>query len=189
VWAYVLAWVASLSVGLTVLVAGFGSLFEQGSSSASTAAALVEVLLGAALVAWGVERVVADRAARRAATDVPVTPRSLPGWMKAIEEIGYMPAFLLGIYSATWPTVIAAAGEIASADISTNKTIVTCLLFVAVGSSTIVAVAAIGTFSDRSDALLERLRGWLTIHSRAVITGILVAVGAVLGARGLGGLR
>ena len=52
VWAYVLAWVGSLSVGLALLVAGFGALVESGSKSASTATAVVELLLGVALAAW-----------------------------------------------------------------------------------------------------------------------------------------
>jgi hypothetical protein len=52
----------------------------------------------------------------------------------------------------------------------------------------VVAVAAVGTFSDRSDELLARLRLWLTIHSRAVITALLLAIGTLLSVRGLSGL-
>jgi hypothetical protein len=102
--------------------------------------------------------------------------------------MSYIPAFLLGVYSATWPTVIAAAGEIVRAGVSTSHTVALCVLFVVVGSSTVVAVAAIGTFSDRSDELLARLRLWLTVHSRAVITTLLLAVGTLLSVRGLSGL-
>jgi len=187
VWAYVLAWVGSLSVGLAVLVAGFGALVESGSKSASTATAVVELLLGLALAAWGVQRIVESRRAPpiQAAEQGEL---ATPGWMRAIENISYIPAFLLGVYSATWPTVIAAAGEIVRAGVSTSQTVALCLLFVVVGSSTVVTVAAIGTFSDRSDEILTRLRLWLTIHSRAVITALLLALGALLAVRGLSGL-
>jgi Sap-like sulfolipid-1-addressing protein len=188
VWAYVLAWVASLSVGLAVLVVGFGAVVESGSSSASTASAVIQFVLGVALAAWGVERVIDDRRAPSAGVIDDSDEPALPGWIRAIENISYVPAFLLGIYSATWPMVIAAAGEIVSAGGSTAQTVALCVLFVALGSSTVVAIAAIGTFTDRSDALLARLRTWLTVHSRAVITTILLVLGAVLVARGLGTL-
>lgn len=188
VWAYVLAWVGSLTVGLVVLVAGFGALVESGSKSASTAAAVVELLLGAALAAWGVQRVLEGRRAAETPSTAEPLETTPPGWMRAIENISYIPAFLLGIYSATWPMVIAAAGEIVKAGGTRAQTVALCVVFVVIGSSTVVAVAGIGTFSHRSDELLARLRGWLTIHSRQVVTGILLVVGVVLAVRGLTGL-
>ena len=181
VWAYVLAWVGSLSVGLFVLVAGFGALVETGSGGASTLSAVISLVLGVALAGWGLQRV----------ANAPSGDRSEPappGWLRAIENISYIPAFLLGIYSATWPMVIAAAGEIVQVDASTAAAVGLCVLFVVLGSSTVVAVAAIGTFSARSAEMLDRLRAWLTLHSRAVITAILLSVGALLVARGLTGL-
>jgi hypothetical protein len=187
VWAYVLAWVGSLSVGLAVLVAGFGALVESGSKGASTSTAVVELLLGVALAAWGVQRIVENRRAPHI-QETAEHGLATPGWIRAIENMSYIPAFLLGVYSATWPTVIAAAGEIVRAGVSTSHTVALCVLFVVVGSSTVVAVAAIGTFSDRSDELLARLRLWLTVHSRAVITTLLLAVGTLLSVRGLSGL-
>lgn len=183
VWAYVTGWVGSLSIGLAVLVAGFGAALGLGSTGASTAAAVIELLLGAALAAWGVQRILEDR--RAAAAPVAETESAVPGWMRAIEGISYVPAFLLGIYSATWPTVIAAAGEIAKAGGTTSQTVALCVLFVVVGSSTVVGVAAIGTFSNRSDELLARLHRWLTAHNRTVITAILLALGVLLAVRGL----
>ena len=188
VWAYVLAWVASLTLGLVVLVAGFGALVESGSKTASNATAIVELVLGAALGAWGIQRLRDDRrrpAAERSDDEEALAP---PGWMRALENMSYIPAFLLGIYSATWPTVIAAAGEIVAADVSTTAEVALCVLFVAVGSSTVVGVAAFGTFTNRSEERLARLRGWLVAHSRDVITAILVAVGILLCVRGLSGL-
>ena len=81
-----------------------------------------------------------------------------------------------------WIRVFQAAG------VTTPQMVALGVLFVVVGSSTVVAVAAIGTFSDHSEELLARLRRWLTIRSRAVITTILLAVGALLTIRGVAGL-
>jgi hypothetical protein len=57
------------------------------------------------------------------------------------------------------------------------------------GSSSVVAVAALGTFAPRrSAAFLDRMRAWVTAHNRAVITAILLVLGVFLAARGLDGL-
>jgi hypothetical protein len=112
-----------------------------------------------------------------------------PRWLRAIENISYPAAFLLGIYSATYPLVIAAAGEILAADTSSAETTALVVLFVVLGSSTVAGVAALGTFAPhRSAAFLERLRAWVTAHNRTVITTIVLVLGGYLAARGLEGL-
>src|SRR5262245_20263473 len=100
VWAYVAAWVGSLAVGVVVLVAGFGALVESGSKSASTLAALIQLGLGLALAGWAVQRILGDRRAPN--VQAPDHPADIapPGWMRALENMSYIPAFLLGIYSA-----------------------------------------------------------------------------------------
>ena len=60
------------------------------------------------------------------------------------------------------------------------------MLFIVLGSSSVAGVAALGTFAPhRSAAFLDRMRAWVTAHNRAVITVILLALGALLAARGL----
>ena len=126
--------------------------------------------------------------ARRDGTDDE--PAHTPAWLRAIENISYVGAFLLGIYSATYPVVIAAAGEILRGGGSTSEMAAMVVLFVVLGSSSVAAVAALGTFAPhRSAPFLERMRAWLTVHNRAVITVILLALGALLALRGLNGLR
>jgi hypothetical protein len=190
VWTYVVAWVGAISVVLGALLAGFGAIFERGSESAATAAAAAELALGLALLAWGIARVLQAR--RRAAgthSDRPPAQPEIPRWLHAIENISYPAAFLLGIYSATYPLVIAAAGEILRSNTSKGEAVALAVLFVALGSSSVVAVAALGTFAPgRSGAFLGRLRAWLTVHNRAVITAILLAIGVALTARGVTGL-
>jgi len=59
----------------------------------------------------------------------------------------------------------------------------------ALGSSSVAGVAALGTFApSRSAALLERMRAWVTAHNRTVITTIVLVVGGYLAARGFEGL-
>ena len=163
--------------------------FESGSDSATTAAAVVELIVGLALLGVGLQRLLGARRASAAALPAsPAAPAQLPGWLRAIENISYLAAFLLGIYSATYPLVIAAAGEILRADGSTAETVALAVLFILLGSSSVIAVAALGTFAPRRSApLLERARAWLTLHNRAVITAILLVLGVSITARGLTG--
>lgn len=186
VWTYVLAWVSSITVVLIALLVGLGAIFESGSNGASTAVSLIELLAGLVLLAFGGRRALQTR---RAPPTGPDAPQETPRWLRAIENISYIPAFLLGIYSATYPLVIAAAGEILRTDLSQSQTVALAVLFVLLGSSSVAAVAALGTFApNRSARFLGRVRAWVTLHNRAVITAILVLFGAVLTARGLQGL-
>jgi hypothetical protein len=181
VWSYVVAWTGAISVVMAALLAGLGAVFGSGSDSANTAVSWVELTLGIVLLGFGVRRLLSAPGE----TEAPETPR----WLRAIENISYPAAFLLGIYSATYPVVIAAAGEILRADTTTGETAALAALFVVLGSSSVIAVAALGTFAQRrSEAFLERMRVSVTAHNRAVITTILFVLGAYLAARGLEGL-
>lgn len=187
VWCYAAAWTGMISLALVVILAGIGAFLEAGSSGASKAASVVQLALGLVLLGFGLKRVRGDR--RVASREHPAEAPPMPRWLQAIENISYAPAFLLGIYSLTWPMVIAAAGEILAADVTTAQMIALAVVFVVLGSSTVVGVAAFGTFAARrSEALLGRMRGWLTLHNRAVINGILLVLGVALSARGLSGL-
>jgi hypothetical protein len=190
VWAYVVAWTGAIAVVLAVLLAGFGSGLGPGSEGATTAASLIQLLLGLALLVIAARRIWSRQATASASTaGGPSEPTELPRWLRAIENISYLGAFLLGIYSATYPLVIAAAAEILRADVDAAATAALAALFVVVGSSSIAAVAALGTFAPRrSGALLERLRAWLAAHNRAVITTILLVFGLALTVRGAAGL-
>jgi hypothetical protein len=190
VWAYVVAWTGAIAVVLAVLLAGFGSGLGTGSAGATTAASLIELLLGLTLLAFAARRIWASRARPSAMpAGAPPEPPELPRWLRAIENISYLGAFLLGIYSATYPLVIAAAAEILRADVDTAATAALAALFVVLGSSSVAAVAALGTFAPRrSGAHLERLRAWLAVHNRAVITAILLVLGLALTVRGAAGL-
>jgi hypothetical protein len=181
VWTYVLAWTGAISVVLVALLAGFGAVFESGSDSANTAVSWVELALGAVLIGFGVRRLLGSRGKE--------APVETPRWLRAIENLSYPAAFLLGIYSATYPLVIAAAGEILRADTSSAETTALVVLFIVLGSSSVAGVAALGTFApSRSAAFLERMRVWVTAHNRAVITTIVLVLGGYLAARGLQGL-
>ena len=184
VWAYVAAWIISISVVMALLLLGFGST-STSSSSTSKGVSVVEIVLGLALLGFGLRSLLK---ARRERSEPPGEHREKeqPGWLRAIADISVFGALLLGIYSATYPMVVAAAGEILRADLSDADQATLAVLFVVIGSSTVIAVAALGTFvPSRSAPFLARMRGWLTVHNGEVITAILLLFGLALTARGI----
>jgi hypothetical protein len=194
VWTFAGTWAVAIAVGLAMLVAGLAELVESGSDSSATRAAIIDLVLGVGLLAWGVQRIVEARRRRKiSVADLPETQAapdatSLPRWLQAIENISYIPTFLLAIYSATWPFVIAAAGEIVNAGGSAEETAALSALFVLLGSSSVVGIAVLGTSTKRADVVLGRLRAWITAHNRVVIDAILVIAGLSLIGKGVTGL-
>ena len=184
VWAFVAAWIAAISVTMALLLLGFGST-STSNSTTSKAVSIVEIVIGLALLGFGARSLLKARRAR----SLPATEKleqKQPGWLRAIAEISIVGAFLLGIYSATYPVVVAAAGEILRADVSAADQTTLAVTFVIVGSSTVIAVAALGTFApSRSEAFLARMRAWLTIHNSEVLTAILLLFGVALISRGI----
>lgn len=57
VWIYVVAWIGAITVVLAALLAGFGAIFASGSDDATTAASVAELILGLALLAFGLKRI------------------------------------------------------------------------------------------------------------------------------------
>ena len=184
VWTYVAAWIAAISVTMAFLLLGFGST-STSSNTTSKAVSIVEIVIGLALLGFGARSLLQARRARSSAATEKLGQKQ-PGWLRAIAEISIVGAFLLGIYSATYPVVVAAAGEILRADVSASDQATLAVIFVIVGSSTVIAVAALGTFApSRSEAFLARMRAWLTVHNNQVLTAILLLFGVALTARGL----
>ena len=184
VWTFVAAWIAAISVTMALLLLGFGST-STSSNTTSKAVSIVEIVIGLALLGFGARSLLK---ARRAKSSPPTedAEQKQPGWLRAIAEISIVGAFLLGIYSATYPVVVAAAGEILRADVSAADQTTLAVTFVIVGSSTVIAVAALGTFApSRSEAFLARMRAWLTLHNSEVLTAILLVFGVALIARGI----
>ncbi|MCY7303447.1 MAG: GAP family protein [Thermoleophilia bacterium] len=146
---------------------------------------LEEIVLGLALLGFGARTLLK---ARKERSEPPGEHREKeqPGWLRAVAEISVFGALLLGIYSATYPVVVAAAGEILRADLSDADQATLAVLFVVIGSSTVIAVAALGTFvPSRSAPFLARIRAWFTVHNGEVITAILLLFGLALTARGI----
>ena len=130
VWAYVVAWVGAISVVMAFLLLGFGST-SASSNTTSKVASITELVIGLLLLGFGAWRILRARPGTSASVE-----KEQPGWLRAIKHISVIGAFLLGIYSATYPLVVAAAAEILRDDLSSSDQTLLAVLFVILGSST-----------------------------------------------------
>jgi threonine/homoserine/homoserine lactone efflux protein len=143
----------------------------------------VRVGLGAALVVLGARQWVTRRAERPA-----------PAWMQSLEAATPASAARLGlVLSLANPKILlfcAAAGlTIGASEASGARAVGVCVLF-ALAASVSVAVPLLAhvVFGERATAPLRRANDWLTEHNASVMAVVLVVIGALVVAKGLGGL-
>lgn len=181
---YLAGW--SLGVLALVTLFTFGASLIPPSTSAHIPpwAHIVEVFVGAALVAYGVINIVRDR---RLPADAGATT---PSWTKVMSHLGPRRAFAFGLAMNVRPKNLAialAAGlAIGSASLDLLGRGFAVLLFTAVGVSTVAALVLAYLFGDqRVRPILERLSTWLVTHSSLVLTLSVILLGAILIAVGM----
>jgi threonine/homoserine/homoserine lactone efflux protein len=115
----------------------------------------------------------------------------MPKWMSGIDALTPGKAVGLGLLlSAVNPKnlvlAFGAATGLAQLGLSTTDVVVSLIVFVLVGSVTIAGPVLYYLFGgEHAKAELDQLKGWLTVHNAAVMTGVLLVLGADLIAKGL----
>lgn len=184
--AFLLGWILGLAAAGTVLllIAGAGDVSEGGTPSDT--ANVVKLLLGAALL------VVAARQWRsrpRAGEEA-----TLPAWIEKVDQFTAARAAGLGVLlSAVNPKnlvlIIGAATAIAQAGISAADQALALAIFVALAAAGPAIPVAIYLFmGDRSAALLEDLKAWMSRNNNAILAVICLVLAAKLIGDGIAGL-
>jgi hypothetical protein len=184
--AFLIGWVVGLTLATGIVVA-ISSAAGSSSGSPSTIASLVKFLLGALLVVIGIR----TWQARPKPGDPPKPP---PKWMATIDSLSPGKALGFGLLlSALNPknlTLAAGAGiSIAQAGLNTTSAIVLIVLFVAIGSVSILVPVLYSLFGgEAARARLDSLKTWLGENNATVMSVLLFVIGIVLAAKGLGAL-
>jgi threonine/homoserine/homoserine lactone efflux protein len=183
--AFLLGWVVGLTFALVVVIAVAGSLgVSRGTSSPLMD--VVKLALGLFLLALA-----ARRWRRRRREGEPVTPRR---WLATVDEFAAFRAFGLGVLlSAVNPMNLAfataAALAIAEASLGIGALTVVVVLFVLIGSGTIVLPVAYSTFGGESARrILDGWKAWLGVHDDAVMAVVLIVLGMLVIGKGIGPL-
>jgi threonine/homoserine/homoserine lactone efflux protein len=181
--AFLAGWVLSLAVVSVVIY----TLSHDGnvatSSTASDSVSWGKIALGLGLLA------LARRNWRK--RPAPGEAAELPKWLATVESLSPVKAFWLAVVlAAVNPknlilTVGAAAG-LAQLGLSTSDAVVAIVVFVVIGSLTIVGPVLYALFGgQRARTTLDSAKSWLTTHNAAVMAVLFLVFGVDLIARGL----
>jgi threonine/homoserine/homoserine lactone efflux protein len=119
---------------------------------------------------------------------------AMPKWMTALDRFTVVKAAGLGVaLSAVNPKnllmCVAAGTTIAGGGLSSAQATWSVVIFTVLAASSVaVPVIAYAVARKRMSGPLGTLRSWLTIHSAAVMSTLLLVIGVVVIGKGLGGL-
>jgi len=180
---YAVAFLLGESV-VVLLVIGVGAITAPGQDSRQTAAAVLELALGALLLA-AAARVHRGVAARQSSDGR--TRRLLARLEGLTAWLAFWAGFLLGVGGPKRLTLsIIAATTISAAGLSSPDQVVAGALYVVVGGLLVwVPVALYLVAGKRSAAWMARAESWLTANQRTVTVGSLAVFGVVLVVDGL----
>jgi hypothetical protein len=181
---FLLGWIVGLAVVSAIVYVIADSADVATDTDASDTSSTVKVVLGVVLVLMALRRWRSRPAPGEAAP--------MPKWMAAIESVTPVKAIGFGVLlSAINPKnlilTIGAAAAVAQSGVSTGDAVVTLVVFVLIGSvSIIVPVLAYLFAGERARTMLDGWKAWLQQHNAAVMTVLLLVIGVVLLAKGLG---
>jgi Sap, sulfolipid-1-addressing protein len=176
---FLAGWLAGMFAVPGLLTWGFQSVPGASSRRNQGTVGAIEVVLGLALMAYGIVRFVRRRRSP--------PPTELPKPLRSVGAIRPGAALGLGLLLNLRPKALllsaSAAVIIGTSGLAASEAAVALLLLVAVGGSTVtVPVVLAVTDPDGMRRPLEATRTWLIRHSSAVTAIVAFAVGAfVLG--------
>lgn len=184
--AFAVGWLGGLTVvGSIVLLLASGNAGADEGGPATWASAL-KLLLGVLFLLMAA-RIWHGR-------PKPGEEAQLPGWMQAIDgfsaaKAAGVGALLSGLNPKNLALTVAAATAIAETEIPGGQQAVALAVFVVLGSLTIlVPVAIYFLMGARATEILDGLKGFMGAHNAAIMTVLLLLLGAKLIGDGIGGL-
>ena len=178
-WAFLGGWMLGLAVVGAVVIVVVDVVELNGASPRW--ASYLKIVLGAVLLLLGLRKGVAW-VQSRGSEEAP----EMPKWMTAVGSVDAGRAFGLAfLLAAANPKnlvlVVSGATVIADATSVVGEQFVALAVFVLVGSLGVAAPAVVRqTLGDRSGPALEPVDRWLTMHSAAIMSVILLVLGVAL---------
>ncbi len=174
--AFVVGWMTALAVVTTG--AGFAARLGLGPrrSGPRRITLVIELAIGVAMVVWAVWYRLHHRG-RAHAVEVPHI-------LTRLTSIGLVPAFFVGVITATYPPAIIAGTTLLRSDASAPARLVGLATFVVIGTL-MVAAPVVGTYlaPTWTHARLNAVFGWTLVHRRLLLTAIFILVGTFVAAR------
>ncbi len=179
--AFLLGWLVGLAALTAIFVLVSSAL--GGLNETPSWASWVRIVIGAALIVFGVIRWVTRKRAGHQ-----------PAWMRTLSNTTPPKAALTAmVLAAANPKVLficAAAGlAIGTADLGTSGAWLAVVAYaVAAGSTVAIPVLAYAIAGERLDGPLNRLKDWMEEQHAALVAGILIILGLLVLYKGIHGL-
>ena len=180
---FLLGWVVALGVLVAVVYAIADQSNTATSNTSSDSVSWLKIVLGASFL------LLARREWQK--RPAPGAEAEMPKWMARVDGLTPVQALGLGVLLGglnpkNLALGIGAAAGLAQLGLSTADAVVSLIVFVAVGSLTIVGPIVYHLVEGaKATAALDELKDWLGRHNDAVMAVLFVVLGAVLIAKGL----
>lgn len=176
--AFVLGWLVSLGLVVTLTVLATGDDPPKPSTVPSLAALAVKIALGVVLVVTGIRR------QRRRSHPKP--PKKPPKWQQQVDRMSVW--FAMGLAPALQPWVLVGAGAatVVEAKVSSAASFLALFFYCVLASASYLAMEIYAVVRPtESQALLTRFRAWLDTHTDGVIISGSLILGLWFIANGL----
>jgi Sap, sulfolipid-1-addressing protein len=180
---FLLGWVVALGGLVAVVYAISDQSNAATSNTSSDSVSWLKIVLGATFL------LLARREWRK--RPAPGAESEMPKWMARVDALTPAQSLGLGVLLGglnpkNLALGIGAAAGVAQLGVSTADAVVSLIVFVAVGSLTIVGPVVYYLLGGaEAKTALDELKGWLSRHNDAVMAVLFVVLGAALIAKGL----
>jgi len=184
--AFLAGWVLGLAVVSTIVLVVAGGAGANDGGEPATWVDVLKLVLGALLLLLAVHQWRGRPGAGEAA--------ALPKWMRTIDGFTAgrslaMGVALSGINPKNLLLTVGAAAAVAQAGVSTGDEVVAMAVFVVVATlGPGIPVAIYFAMGERAAKLLDGLKAWMGAHNAAIMTVLLLVIGAKLIGDGISGL-
>jgi threonine/homoserine/homoserine lactone efflux protein len=184
--AFAVGWIAGLTVVGGILLAVTSGASDGGDDDPETWAGVVRLVFGVLFLLLAVHT---WRRRPRAGQEA-----AMPKWMQAIDGFttpkSLGAGFLLsGINPKNLALTVAAAAAIAATGIPTEEAAVALAVFVAIGSLSILTPVGIYFLLEvRAASILNGVKNWMAAHNAAIMSVLLLVLGAKLVGDAIGAL-
>ncbi len=175
---FLVGWVAGVAAVIILSALGASALPDPPRRGADTTTAVLEIMIGAALVVLGV---VSLRRGERT---------GLPGWLSAVDSFGALASFGVAVLLDFRPKGlllgVAAGLTLHAAPVRPSQVGLLIVIYTVIATSTVVVPIAASLIAPRKmEPKLIAARDWLTHNGRILTSSMMIMIGVVIIGAGL----